>query len=161
MVKIHKSEQLAGKQLAFKNKFWYEIIKMSQFSSVTQSCPTLCNPMDCSTPGFPVHHQLPELAQILSIESVMPSNHVILCCPLILLPYPPAFNLSQHQSLFQWMSSHQMAKVLEFQFQHVLPMNTQDWSSLGWTGLISSRIFSNTTFQKHQFFNSAFIIVQL
>ena len=56
-----------------------------QFSSVTQSCPTLCNPMNCSTPGLPVHHQLPELAQLLSIESVMPSNHLILCHPLLLL----------------------------------------------------------------------------
>ena len=57
-----------------------------QFSSVTQSCLTLCDPMDCSTPGFPVHHQLPELAQTHAIESVMPSNHLILCCPLLLLP---------------------------------------------------------------------------
>ena len=56
-----------------------------QFSSVAQSCPTLCNPMDCSTLGFPVHHQLLELAQTHSIESVMPSNHLILCHPLLLL----------------------------------------------------------------------------
>ena len=55
-----------------------------QSSSVTQPCLTLCDPMDCSTPGFPVHHQLPELAQTHSIESVMPSNHLILCCPLLL-----------------------------------------------------------------------------
>ena len=57
-----------------------------QFSSVAQSCPHLCDPMDCSTPGFLVHHQLPELAQIMSIEFVMPSNHLILCHPLLLLP---------------------------------------------------------------------------
>ena len=57
-----------------------------QFSSVTELCPTLCDPMDCSTPGFPVHHQLPEFAQTIPIESVMPSNHLILCCPLLLLP---------------------------------------------------------------------------
>ena len=56
----------------------------SQFSSVAQSRPTLCNPMDCSTPGFPVHHQLHEL-KLMSIESVMPSNHLILCYPLLLL----------------------------------------------------------------------------
>ena len=55
-------------------------------SSVTQSCPTLCDPMDFSMPAFPVHHQLPELAQIMSIKSVMPSNHLILCHPLLLLP---------------------------------------------------------------------------
>ncbi|CAI9173099.1 unnamed protein product [Rangifer tarandus platyrhynchus] len=57
-----------------------------QFSPVAQSCLTLCNPMDCSMPGFPVHHQLPELTQIMSTESVMPSNHLILCRPLLLLP---------------------------------------------------------------------------
>ena len=56
------------------------------FSSVTQSCPTLCNPMDCSTPGFPVHQQLPELAQTHVHWAVMPSNHFILCHPLLLLP---------------------------------------------------------------------------
>ena len=57
-----------------------------QFSSVTQSCPTLCDPMNHSTPGLPVHHQLLEFTQIMSIESVMPSNHLILCRPLLLLP---------------------------------------------------------------------------
>ena len=56
------------------------------FSSVAQSCQTLCNPMDCSTPGLPVHHQLQGLLKLLSIESVMPSNHLILCHPLLLLP---------------------------------------------------------------------------
>ena len=57
-----------------------------QFSSIAQSCPTLCNPMDCSTPGLPVHHQLSELAQTLSIELVMPSNHLVPCHPLLLPP---------------------------------------------------------------------------
>ena len=56
------------------------------FSSVAQLCPTLCDPMDCSTPGFPVHHQISELLKLMSIESVMPSNHLILYCPLLLLP---------------------------------------------------------------------------
>ena len=60
--------------------------KTHQFSSVAQSFPTLCNPMNHSTPGLPVHHQLPEFTQTPSIESVMPSNHLILCCPLLLLP---------------------------------------------------------------------------
>ena len=86
-----------------------------QFSSVAQSCPTLCNPMDCSTPGFPVHHQLLELAQIHVHwvgDTIQPSH-------LLLSPSLPAFNLSQHQVLFQWVSSsHQVAKVLEFQLQH-------------------------------------------
>ena len=57
-----------------------------QLSSVTQSCPTLCDPMNHSTPGLPVHHQLPEFTQPMSIESAMPSNHLILCRPLLLLP---------------------------------------------------------------------------
>ena len=57
-----------------------------QFSSVAQSCLTLCDPVDCNTPGLPVLHQLPELAQLMSIESVMPSNHLILCRPLLLPP---------------------------------------------------------------------------
>ena len=57
-----------------------------QFSSVTQLCPTLCDPMDCSTPGFPVHHQLLELTQLVSVQSVMPSNRLVLCHPLLLLP---------------------------------------------------------------------------
>ena len=78
-----------------------------QFSSVTQSCLTLCNHMDCSIPGPLVHHQLPEFAQT--------SNHLILCCPLLLLPsiFPSI------RVFFQWVSSlHQMVKVLEFQLQH-------------------------------------------
>ena len=54
--------------------------------SVTKSCPTFCDPMDCSVPGFPVPHHFPEFAQSHSVESVMPSNHLILCCPLLLLP---------------------------------------------------------------------------
>ena len=59
---------------------------MHQFSSVAQLCPTLCDPMDCSMPGFPVYHRLPELAQLMSIESVMPSNHLIFCYLLLLPP---------------------------------------------------------------------------
>ena len=62
-------------------------VYMYQFSSVSQLCPALCDFMDCSTPGFPVHHQLLELAQTQSIELVMPSNHLILCCPLL---FPPS-----------------------------------------------------------------------
>ena len=61
-------------------------ISSVQFSSVTQSCLTLCDPMDCSTPGLPVHHQLLEFTKLMSIESVMPSNHLILCRPLLLPP---------------------------------------------------------------------------
>ena len=70
-----------------------------QFSSVAQSCLTLCNPMNCSTPGLPVHHQLPESTQLTSIESVMPSSHLILCHPLLLLPpIPPNIRVSSNES---------------------------------------------------------------
>ena len=86
-----------------------------QFSSVTHSCPGLCDPMDCSTPGFPVHHQFPALAQThvhWVSDAIQPSHHLP-------SPSPPAFYLSQHQGLFQWVSSsHQVAKVLELQLQH-------------------------------------------
>ena len=83
-----------------------------QFSSVAQSCLTLCDPMDCSTPGFPVHHQQLELAHVHWVSDAIQPSHP-------LLSPSSAFNISQHQSLFQWVSSsHQMAKVLEFQLQH-------------------------------------------
>ena len=68
-----------------KNTFCLKLVASVQFSSVTQLCPTLCNPMNHSTPGLPVHHQLPELPKLMSTELVMPSNHLILC-PLLLLP---------------------------------------------------------------------------
>ena len=70
---------------------------MIQFSSVSQLCPTLCDPMDCSTPGFPVHLQLLELAQthVHQVDDTIQPSH------LLLYPSPPAFNLSQHQGLFQ------------------------------------------------------------
>ena len=86
-----------------------------QFSSVAKSCLTLCDPMDCSTPGLPVHCQLREFTQTHVHwvgDAIQPSH------PLS-SPSPPAFNLSQHQGLFQWVSSsHQVAKVLELQLQH-------------------------------------------
>ena len=86
-----------------------------QFSSVTQSCPTLCVPMDCSMPGFSVHNQLPEFTQI-HVHRV--SYAIQLSHPLS-SPSPSTFNLAQHQGLFQWVSSsHQVAKLLEFQLQH-------------------------------------------
>ena len=85
-----------------------------QFSSVAQSCPTLCGPMNCSTPGLPVHHQLPEFTQTLIHrvgDAIQPSH------PLS-SPSPLAPNSSQHQSLFQWVnSSPEVAKVLELQHQ--------------------------------------------
>ena len=111
----------------------FSLVFDTQFSSVTQSCLTLYDPMDCSMPGFPVHHQLPEFTQThvhWVSDAIQPSH------PLS-SPSPPAFNLSQHQSLFQWVSSsHQMAKVLELQHQS-FQINIQDWFPLGLTALIS------------------------
>ena len=90
-------------------------ISSVQFSSVAQSCPTLCDPMNHSTPGLPVHHQLPEFTQThvhWVSDAIQPSH------PLS-SPSPPAPSPSQHQGLFQWVnSSHEVAKVLEFQLQH-------------------------------------------
>ena len=83
-----------------------------KFSSVAQSCLTLCDPMDFSMPGFPVHHQLLECTQThvhCICNAIQPSHSLS-------SPSPPAFNLSQHQGLFKWVSSlHKVAKVLEFQ----------------------------------------------
>ena len=102
--------------------------------SVSQWCPTLCNPMDCNMPSFPVHHQLLELAQthVHRIGDAMQPSH-----PLS-FPFPPAFNFSQHQGLFQWVSPwHQVAKVLELQLQHQsFQWIFRGWFPLGWTGFI-------------------------
>ena len=92
-----------------------EVLFSFCFSSVAQSCTALCNPMDYSMPGFPVHHRHSEHAQThvhWVSDAIQPSH------PLS-SPSPPAFNLSQHLGLSQWVSSsHQVAKVLEFQLQH-------------------------------------------
>jgi len=112
---------------------WNDEIQ-NQFSSVAQSCPTLCNPINHSTPGLPVHHQFPESTQTHVHwvgDAIQPSH------PLS-SPSPPALNLSQHQGLFQWVSSsHQMGTLLRQSIgvsasTSVLPMNTQDWAPLGW-----------------------------
>ena len=103
----------------------------SQFSLVTQSCPTLRNPMDCSTPGFPVHHQLPELAEThvhRTGDAIQPSHP--LSSP------SPAFNISQQQCLFQFFASGGQ-NIGASASASVLPMNIQDWFPLGLTGLIS------------------------
>ena len=83
----------------------------SDFSSVTQSCPTLCNPMNHRMPGLPVHHQLPESIQthVHRVDDAIQPSHPLSS------PSPSALNLSQHQGLFQVSSLHQVAKVLEFQ----------------------------------------------
>ena len=118
---------------------------------VSQSCPTLCNPMDSSIPGFPVHHW--SLFKLMSIESVMPSNYLILYHPILLPP-----------SIFPSIRVFSSESVLHIRCPNigvsasssVLPMNIQDLFPLGWTGWIClqskglSRVFSKTTVQKHQ-----------
>ena len=118
---------------------------------------TICDPMDCNTPGFPVHHQLLEPAQTHVYwvrDAIQPSY-------LLSSPSPSAFSVSQHQGRLQWVSSsHQVAKVLKLVSPSILPINIQDWFLLRLTGLISlqseglSRVFFNTTVQKHQFFKA-------
>ena len=95
-----------------------------QFSSVAQSCPTLCNPMNCSMPGLPVHHQLPEFTQthVHQVGDAIQLSHPLSS------PFPPAPNPSQHQSLFQWVNSlHEVAKVLEDDKSVTLPSQMQTW----------------------------------
>ena len=128
----------------------------NQFSSVAQSCLTLCDPMNRSTPGLPVHHQLTEFTQThvhWVSDTIQPSD------PLS-SPSPPAPNpktrVFSNESIFAWGGQSTGVSVLA----SVLPMNTQDWSPSEWTGWISlqskglSRVFSNTTLQKHQFFGA-------
>ena len=124
-------------------------ISSVQFSSFAQSCPTLCNPMNRSTPGLPVQHQLPEFTQThvhWVSDAIQPSH------PLS-SPSPPALNLPQHQGLSQWVSFFVSGgqSIGISASASVLPVNIQHWFPLGWTGWISlqskglSRVFSNTT----------------
>ena len=126
------------------------------FCSVAKSCPTLCDPVDCSTPGFSVLHYLLEFIKLMSIESVMTSNHLILCCPLLFLPslFPSITVFSSYSDLhIRW------SKYWSFNFS-ISPSNVQGWRPLGLTGLIYlqskglSRVFSSTTIWKHQFFSA-------
>ena len=125
--------------------------------SVTQSCTTLCDPMDCSTPVFLVLHYLLEFAQTL----VHWIHDVLQPSPPLSSPSPLALSLAQHQGLLQWVSSsYQVAKVLSFSFS-ISPSNEYSGQfPLGLTGLISllskglSRVFASTTVQKHQFFRA-------
>ena len=135
------------------------------FSSVSRSCPTLCDPMDCSMPGLPIHHQLPEFTHMhvhWVSDAIQPSH------PLS-SPSPPAFNLSQHQGLFQWVSSsHEVAKVLEFSFS-ISPSN--EYSGLitfrmDWLDLLAIQGTLKGLLQHHSskasiLWRSAFFIVQL
>ena len=142
---------------------WLTLLQL-YYCSVTQLCPTLRDLMNCSTPGFPVFHLLPEFTQI-HVHWV--SDAIQLSLPL-LGPSPLAFSLSQHQGLFERVGSFPMSRLFPSGGQSirasasvsVFPMNIQDGFPLGWTGWISlqskglSRVFSNTTVQKHQFFGA-------
>ena len=123
-----------------------------QFSSVAQLCPTLCDPMDCSMPGFPVHHPLPELVQthVHYVGDVIQPFHPLSS------PSPSAFNLSQNQGLFQesvlcirwskyWSFSFSISPPNEYSGQ--ISFRMADWISL--QSKRPSRVFSNTTVQKH------------
>ena len=128
-----------------------------QFSSVAQSCLTLCNRMDCSTPSLPVHHQSWSLLKLMPTESVIPSNHLILCHPLLLpLSIFPSIRVFSNESTFliRW------PKYWNFRF-NISPSKeysglifcTMDWLALQQSkGL--SRVFSNTTVQKDQSFGA-------
>ena len=137
------------------NSHWHCLCQWRQFSSAPQSCPTLCNPMNRSTPDLPVHHQLPEFTQthVHRVSDAIQPSHLIpfSSCPQS-LPASESFPMSQ---LFAWGSQSTGVAASA----SVLPVNTKDWS-LRWTGWISlqskglSRVFSNTTVQKHQFFGA-------
>ena len=130
---------------------------LNQFSSVAQSCPTL-QPHGLHRARSDIHHQLPEFTQthVHRVSDAIQPSHP-------LLSPSPTFNLCQHQGLFKWVSSsYQVAKILEFQLQQqsFQWIFRTDWFPLGLTGWISllskglSRVFSNTTVQKHQFFGA-------
>ena len=127
--------------------------------SVTKLYPTFCNPIDCSVPGFPALHYIPEFAQIHAhwvSDAIQPSY------PL-LLPSPLALNFSQHQGLLRWKSqlfTSGSQRIGASASSSVLPMNIQGWFPLGLTTLISllskglSKVFSRTTVKNHQFFSA-------
>ena len=123
---------------------------------LTQLCLTLSDPMDCSMPGFPVLHHLQEFARLMPFESVMPSNHLVLCHPLLLPSVFLSIRVFCSESALTAGGQSIRASALAL----VLPMNFQGWPPLGLTGLISllpkrlSRVFSNTTVWKNLFFSA-------
>ena len=133
-------------------------LSLNFFCSVTQSCLTLCDPMDYSTPGFPVHHQLPELTQThvhWISDAIQPSHPLSSPSPAFNWSFPASgsFQMSQFFVSGGWSIGVSASAS-------VLPMNIHNWFPLGLTGLISlqskelSRVFSNTIVQKHQFFGA-------
>ena len=134
-----------------------------QFSPVSQSCPTLCNPMNSTMPGLPVHHQLPKFTQthVHRVSDAIQPSHPLLS------PSPPAPNPSQHRSLFQWVNSlHEVAKVLEFQLEHHSFQRTLISFRMDWLYLLAVQGTLKSLLQHHSSKASilrcpAFFIVQL
>ena len=160
-MKAKEESEKVGLKLNIPKRSWHPVpsVKFSsvQFNSVTQSCLTLCNPMNHSTPGLPVH-QLPEFTQTHVHwvgDAIQPSHPLSSSFPPApqSLPASQSFPMSQR---FTWGG----LKYWRSASASVLPRNTQDWSPLRWTGWISlkskrlSRVFSKTTVQKHQFFSA-------
>ena len=162
--------------MADKTRSWSSICKWNdtprgattvpvQPSSVTQSCPTLCNPMDCNTPGFPLHNQLIELTQthVYQVSDGIQTSHPLRSPSVICIQSLPASGSFQMSQLFT--SGGQSIGVSAS--TSVLPMNTQDWSPLGWTGLISWQSKRPKSLLQHHsskasiLWHSAFFIVQL
>ena len=133
----------------------HTLVSSVQFSSVAQSCPTLCDPTNCSTPGLPVNHQLPEFTQthVHQVGDAISSSVIpFSSCPQSL---PASESFSNGSTLrMRW------PKYWSFSFSITPSKKSQGWSPLKWTGWISlkskglSRVFSNTTVQKHQFFGA-------
>ena len=128
-----------------------------QFSWVTQLCLTLCDSMDCSMPGFPVHHNSQSLLKLMSIKSVMQCNHLIICHPLLPPSIFPSIRDFCPMSQFFTLGAQNIGISAS---ASVLPMNIQDWFPLELTGWISLQskglltVLSNITVQKHQFFDT-------
>ena len=133
----------------------YKCVYFCYHCSVAQSCPTLCNPKDCRTPGLSVSHHLPKLAQVHAIASVITSSHFILWQPLLLLPsiIPSIRNFSNESVVCITWPKY-------WSFSVIILMSIQGWFPLTLTGLISflskghSRVFSSTIVRRHQFFGA-------
>ena len=132
--------------------------------SLAKSCPTLCNIMDCSTPGFPVLHHLPEFAQTSGhwASDVIQPSHPLLS------PSFPVFNMCEHQSLFLWISSHQVTKVLELQLQHqsFQWIFRVDFLGIDWFDLLAvqgtlNSLIQHPNFKRSILWHSAIFMAQL
>ena len=133
-------------------------VYLIQLSSVTQSCLTLCDPMDCSIPGFPIHlfTNSRSLLKLISIESVMPSNHLIPCHPVLLLPSIfPSIRVFSNKSVLhiRWPKYWSFSPSNEY--SGLFPLGWTGWISLQSKGLL--RVSSNTTVKKHKFFRLSFL----